>query len=1098
MQKQKETPVAGQMVIVRNRPGVVRDVQSSGGETTEGVLHFVDVEYIDGWSHPESDGVIWEREMTARTLGGPALPRIDDANVGIDDPDRFRAFIDANRWGSVARIDQLVSSSDGGTADAPIVSAWHSAVQIEDYQIYPVLKSLLMPRVALLLADDVGLGKTIEAGLIVTELFSRRRIRRVLIICPASLQRQWRDEMHEKFHLDFNIINRDETFRLQRELGVDVNPWTSFPRIITSMDYLSQPDILEQFRSSAKGLTSGNGVLLPWDLLIVDEAHNFSPSMFNDETRRCAMLREMRNYFEHRLFLTATPHNGYTVSFSGLLELLDPVRFHQSTELTTEDHAQIRVAMVRRLKSELNRQGVFKRFSNREVKAINIPRFHQKEAALFDALKEYKKTGNAILSSMSDKEKNLGRFVFTLLTKRLLSSAYAFARTWHQHTEGFDLEQVDFEQADHAKKRAETDMSDDAEKDRREEDAARQTGSWINRLGGEMKKRAIEVNRCLADLGWTADIIAKAASDPSGRFPGVETLPPDSKWDELVKWVEGHMKDGRTFRKDERVILFTEYKHTLDYLMHRFKKTKIEEPVIQELFGGASLTSRETIKEEFNDPDSPLRILVATDTASEGLNLQNSCRYVIHQEIPWNPMRLEQRNGRVDRHGQLRDVFVFHFSCDDDDDMKFLSRVVTKVNQIREDLGSVGQVIDQALMLHFNGKTFSTDDFELKIDAIKRESDEERDLTDYDSGDKEDYEKALRNHAAAEISLGINPDSMARLLQEAMSLEKGDLESTGETGVYRIVRIPPAWEGLVNDTIRLKSRQSAMPKIVFDPSYFEERVSGRTVFRPKKDVMLLRLGHPVMRRATGVLKRRMWDHAGKRDVNRWTVTGSALPTGLECVMVVYHTLQAVNTLRENIHSEVCASMFKVAGDRLSKMDEALVAQITALPTHKLGRNELSPWESRLRKLWLPHEEQIKTFLLELKKELKTDFDRRMKEFFSIEKSSRKTEFDNRIKEIEKQKHPKAIERLMKQRDEQRKRLSHGILFADIQAEEEQKLRDIEWNLINTHVEQLKELLSREKERIVNGVLPKRFTLESVDIHPLAVEYIVKSKEGGRS
>ncbi len=134
----------------------------------------------------------------------------------------------------------------------------------------------------------------------------------------------------------------------------------------------------------------------------------------------------------------------------------------------------------------------------------------------------------------------------------------------------------------------------------------------------------------------------------------------------------------------------------------------------------------------------------------------------------------------------------------------------------------------------------------------------------------------------------------------------------------------------------------------------------------------------------------------------------------------------------------------------------------------------------------------------MKNEMKADFDKRLKEYFSIEKTARKSEFDNRIKEIEKQKHPKAIERLIKQRDEQRKRLSHGILFADIQAEEEQKLKDIEWNLINTHVEQLRELLSREKERVVNGVLPKRFTLESINIYPLAVEYIVRSKEGGRN
>src|SRR5258707_6215958 len=112
-----------------------------------------------------------------------------------------------------------------------------------------------MPGISLLLANDVGLGKSIEAGLILSELFARRRIRRVLIICPASLQLQWRDEMRDKFHLDFTIVDRDETFRLQRNIGVDSNPWASYPRIITSMDYLRQKDILESFLAATKKLT---------------------------------------------------------------------------------------------------------------------------------------------------------------------------------------------------------------------------------------------------------------------------------------------------------------------------------------------------------------------------------------------------------------------------------------------------------------------------------------------------------------------------------------------------------------------------------------------------------------------------------------------------------------------------------------------------------------------------------------------------------------------------------------------------------------------------------------------------------------------------
>src|SRR5207244_1380158 len=131
----------------------------------------------------------------------------------------------------------------GLTGDAiALVSPWESAIMPEPYQLYPVLKALEMPRVSLLLADDVGLGKTVEAGLILRELLQRRRIRRVLVICPASLQPQWQDELRSKFALDFSVLNRERVGEIQREYGMDANPWAVTPRVITSMDFLRQPD----------------------------------------------------------------------------------------------------------------------------------------------------------------------------------------------------------------------------------------------------------------------------------------------------------------------------------------------------------------------------------------------------------------------------------------------------------------------------------------------------------------------------------------------------------------------------------------------------------------------------------------------------------------------------------------------------------------------------------------------------------------------------------------------------------------------------------------------------------------------------------------
>jgi superfamily II DNA/RNA helicase len=154
------------------------------------------------------------------------------------------------------------------------------------------------------------------------------------------------------------------------------------------------------------------------------------------------------------------------------------------------------------------------------------------------------------------------------------------------------------------------------------------------------------------------------------------------------------------------LIVFTEYKTTLDYVVQRLEREfGADSGAIIQLYGGMSDEDRERIKLAFNDPDSPVQILVATDAASEGLNLQHTARLLMHFEIPWNPSRLEQRNGRIDRHGQSRDVTIYHFASDDDADLAFVARVLEKVNDIREDLGSVGELFDAAFqrrMMEFN------------------------------------------------------------------------------------------------------------------------------------------------------------------------------------------------------------------------------------------------------------------------------------------------------------------------------------------------------------------------------------------------------------
>jgi len=267
-------PRVGMLAIVRKRRAVISEVRPFDGQG--GVLHLVRLNYKDDF-RPETEELIWELEPARRLLEPNELPRASDPPMPVED---FDALVRSARWTAISPY--LDPDADGPLERLPISSPFHGAVQVEDYQLIPLLKALQMPRINLFIADDVGIGKTIEAGLILSELLLRRRIQRVLIITPASLRIQWRDEMWSKFSLRFDVVDRDSTLKLKRSLGIDANPWRSCPRIISSYYYLKQPDVLEQFRSACR--TQEGSPHLPWDLLIVDEVHNLMPAPFGEDS----------------------------------------------------------------------------------------------------------------------------------------------------------------------------------------------------------------------------------------------------------------------------------------------------------------------------------------------------------------------------------------------------------------------------------------------------------------------------------------------------------------------------------------------------------------------------------------------------------------------------------------------------------------------------------------------------------------------------------------------------------------------------------------------------------------------------------------------
>ena len=253
-------PDIGQCVLVRKRPAVVRNKIQSPGTRFGQKTHLLDVDYLDTYNYPGSDTIVWEREVGAAIYALHDFPNIFPP-LNPDKPSRFHAFIDAISWSAQGVYEFESDKKTVSYTSAPLSSPWFSAVQVEDYQLYPVLQALNMPRVNLLLADDVGLGKTIEAGLIIQELIRQRRIRRILIVCPASLQIQWQDEMKEKFNISFEILDSEKAWEIQRTLGMDANPWKVYPRLITSMDYLKQIDILDRFKNTSLQMGSDSAML---------------------------------------------------------------------------------------------------------------------------------------------------------------------------------------------------------------------------------------------------------------------------------------------------------------------------------------------------------------------------------------------------------------------------------------------------------------------------------------------------------------------------------------------------------------------------------------------------------------------------------------------------------------------------------------------------------------------------------------------------------------------------------------------------------------------------------------------------------------------
>jgi SNF2 family DNA or RNA helicase len=998
-------PEQGQFVTVRQRHYVVAEVAKSVlperllRTSENGAQHLVTLYSVEDDALGEELQVIWELEPGAEVSEKVALPQ----PTGFDDHGRLDAFLDAVRWGASSTADMR-----------SVQSPFRSGITIEDYQLDPVVRAIQMPRVSLLIADDVGLGKTIEAGMTTLELIIRHRARKVLVVCPASLQLQWRDQMRDKFGLDFRIVDAELMRDLRRKRGIHVNPWTHFPRLITSIDFLKRERPLRLFKET---LPSEGESIYPrrYDVLIVDEAHNCAPSgrgNYATDSLRTEAIRMLAPHFEHKLFLTATPHNGYQESFTALLELLDNQRFARGMSTDTPEFMKQRdVVMVRRLKSELPKDDFGQdRFPKRDLDDPLEVDYPEEEKRIHAVLRQYTKLRQA--RAADNAEKFATDFVLMTLKKRLFSSPAAFARTLNQHehslrnakrrksaskpTHGILQRQID---------RVEEEYSVDDEAEEATVDAV-DTASLLFQ-----EPSADEIALLKEMKAW--------ADKASARL--------DAKARELIRWLDVNLRPKGKWT-DNRVIIFTEYRATQNWLQGILAAEGFTGgDRLMTMYGGMDKNDRERIKAAFQtDPrQSPVRILLATDAASEGIDLQNHCCRLIHYEIPWNPNRMEQRNGRIDRHGQkAKKVLIYHFVGkgykeresqmaatavgDLAADLEFLMRAVRKVEAIREDLGKVGPVIAEQVEEAMLGRRtrLETKKAEDEAEPVRRLFKFERDL-------EKQIKQLMDQLQETKRELRLSPENIQKVVEVALAL------------VGQPPLIPAKVEGIWPDPKRRTCPVFHLPALtgswescaegLLHPYTGEKRpfVFDHNLAKGREDVVLVHLRHRLVEMSLQLLRAEVWSREGHKRLNR--IAAKVVPDIVlqHPAMIAHARLVVIGGDCHRLHEEIIMAGGLLREGRFSRfgslreMNEAYAAATDREPSETVKNKLLDLWEKNsdslrqalearmkdrtdgLEKLLADRAEKeasdIKTILTELQKAIETELnepDIKQLEFFT--------------------------------------------------------------------------------------------------------------------
>jgi SNF2 family DNA or RNA helicase len=572
---------------------------------------------------PISDGVIQLIYKTPEgTLKDRLLNRTDEASVNMATAERPWSFDgDGNAFKLTAEAKRI----DLAFLFDPMMAVHTSNVEPLPHQITAVYESML-PRTPLrfVLADDPGAGKTIMAGLYIRELIMRADARRILIVAPGSLVEQWRDELFEKFGLEFRVFSKD--LELASPSG---NPFDDSDQLIVRLDQMSRNEELQE-KLCAAG----------WDLVVFDEAHKLAAHFFGNKLERTGRFRfaeKLGAHTRHLLLMTATPHNGKDEDFQLFLSLLDSDRFYGKFRdgVHVVDASDL---MRRMVKEELVKFDGTPLFPERRAYTVNY-KLSDIEVALYEAVTHYVQMEMGKADQLEGQRRGSVGFALTSLQRRLASSPEAIYQSLKRRRERLERRlreerlgiRAQMLQADtlEAAPDDDDDLNADQEETLEENLIDKATAS---RTVAELEQEIVILHGLEQQAGKVVD---------SGQ---------DRKWEQLSSILQHDERMHDASGRQRKLIIFSEHRDTLNYLHRKISGVIGNPDAVITIHGGTQRDERRRLQAIFRS-DPEIRILIATDAAGEGVNLQNA-NLMVNYDLPWNPNRLEQRFGRIHRIGQ--------------------------------------------------------------------------------------------------------------------------------------------------------------------------------------------------------------------------------------------------------------------------------------------------------------------------------------------------------------------------------------------------------------------------------------------------------------